>query len=99
MAILGKNVVLGYGDVGISTKAKGKVMDPTFQITFYQLDSPHSDPDPANADPSIVPISITTDLKALELLNRITNDLLNTVYDQQLHVLEQEKQRLQSQEV
>ena len=99
MAILGRNVVLGYGDVGIESKAKGKVMDPTFQIKFYQLNSPHSDPFPDNADRSVVPISITTDIGAMELLHKLTGDLLNKAYDRQLHALEREKQRLQSQKV
>lgn len=97
MGILGKNVVMGFGDVGISARLKGTVFDPTAKIQFYQLDSPHYDPAPENEDKSIVPVNVVADLRALELLHDLTGKLLNEIYDQQLRELNRGKERLQAQ--
>ena len=97
MSIIGKNVVMGFGDVGISGRLKGTVFDPTAKIKFYQLDSPHYNPDPDNADHSVVPVTLVADLRALELLHNLTGQLLNDIYDRQLIELNREKERLQAQ--
>lgn len=98
MAIIGKDVLLGFGDVWISARLKGPVIEPTAQIRFYQLDSPHLDPDPANADPEVIPVTITTSVEALELLNKITSDLLTAIYQRQSLALDRMKERLQTEE-
>ena len=97
MSIIGNYVVMGFGDVGISARLKGTVFDPSAKIQFYQLDSPHYDPDPANADKSVTPVTIVADIRALEILHNLTGQLLSDVYDRQLIELNREKERLQSQ--
>ena len=97
MAIIGKHVVMGFGDVGISARLKGTVFEPTAKIEFYQLDSPHYDPCVENSDSSVVPVTLVADFRALELLHNLTGQLLKDVYDRQLTQLDREKQRLQTQ--
>ena len=97
MGILGRNVVMGFGDVGISARLKGTVFDPTAKIQFYQLDSPHYDPAPENEDKSIAPVNVVADLRALELLHDLIGKLLSEIYDRQLSELNREKERLQAQ--
>ena len=97
MAIIGNHVVMGFGDVGISGRLKGTAFDPTAKIEFYQLVSPHYDPCVENADPSVVPITLVADIRALEILHNLTGQLLNDIYDRQLIQLDREKQRLQTQ--
>lgn len=97
MAILGRDVVMGFGDVGISAKLNGTVFDPCVKIRFYQLESPHLDPSPENEDTSVIPVSIVADLRSLELLHSLTGKLLNAIYDRQLAELNGDKERLQVQ--
>ena len=96
MAIIGKHILLGYGDVGISTRLKGPVIEPSAQIQFYQLDSPTFDSDPAYADPEVIPVTITTNVEALELLHKVTSELLAAIYARQSIALERMKERLQT---
>lgn len=97
MAIIDKNIVLGFGDVGIKGTLKGKVFEPTAKIRFSQLKSPHFDPHPDNEDNEVVPITIVCDLHGLEILYKLTSQLLEEVYDQQLAAIERE--RLQAQKM
>ena len=99
MAIIGKNAILGYGDVGISADVKFSGIDPTTRIRFYQLNSPHFEPCDENTDKSVPPVMIVVDLYGLELLHSMTGDLLKSIYQKQIQVLEKEKQRLQTQKV
>ena len=94
MAIIGKNVVMGFGDVGISSQIKGTAFDPTAKIKFYQLDSPHYDPAPENQDKSVIPVILIADLSTLEMLHKMTGQLLNDIYDRQLAQLDRKKQRI-----
>lgn len=98
MGILGRHIVMGFGDVGVSARVKGKVFDPSAKIDFYQLKSPHYDPSTENADTSVVPITLIADLRGLEMLHNLTYQLLNEIYDKQLAVMKAEEQRLQTQE-
>ena len=97
MAIIGKNAVLGYGDVGISADVKFDGIEPTTRIRFYQLDSPHFEPCIENTDKAVPPIMIVADLRALELLHSMTSSTLKAIYDRQTRWLEQEQRRLQAQ--
>ena len=97
MGIIGNYVVMGFGDVGISANLKGTVFDPTVKIKFYQLDSAHYDPDLANADKSVTPVTIVSDIRSLEILHNLTGQLLQAVYDQQLIELNHKKDCLQAQ--
>lgn len=94
MAIIGNHILLGYGDVGISVKLDGTIADPFAQFKFYQLDSPHFDPD--NEDTSVIPITLTMNVGALELLNRTTCELLSKIYNEQSHAFDRVKKRLQT---
>ena len=99
MGILGRHIVMGFGDVGVSACIKGTLGDPSAKIEFYQLESPHYDPSPENADESVAPITLITDVRGLEILNDITYKLLNDIYNKQLAALEDGKRRLQAQEL
>ena len=77
MAIIERNVVLGYGDVGIASKGKDLKTDPSFQISFYQLNSASFDP--LDRDETVTPVTITMNVEALEILHELTKTMLASV--------------------
>jgi len=98
MAIIGTNVVMGFGDVLLSGHVKGITTEPTAQIRFSQLDNPHYDPDVDSVDKSVTPITITTDLEGLETLHKMVSGLLTAIYERQIYHLEKIKNSLQTEE-
>lgn len=79
MAIIGKNIVLGFGDVGIQSRLKGKngnQSSTTACIEFYQLNSPDVEAHLDNKDKTIIPINIISDVHGLEVLHNVITQLL-----------------------
>lgn len=88
MSIIGNEVVLGCNDVQMQTRVRG-VFDPTIQVRFTQLENVAMEGrDLGDADKSIRPITITSDLKGIETLHRMLSDVLGFVYDRQLKQLD-----------
>jgi hypothetical protein len=88
MSIIGNEVVLGCSDVKMQTRIRG-VFDPTIQVRFTQLENVAMEGrDLGDADKSIRPITITSDLKGIETLHRMLSDVLGFVYDRQLKQLD-----------
>ena len=88
MSIIGNEVVLGCSDVKMQTRIRG-VFDPTIQVRFTQLENVAMEGrDLGDADKSIRPITITSDLKGIKTLHRMLSDVLGFVYDRQLKQLD-----------
>lgn len=88
MSIIGNEVVLGCSDVQMQTRVRG-VFAPTIQVRFTQLENVAMEGrDLGDADKSIRPITITSDLKGIETLHRMLSDVLGFVYDRQLKQLD-----------